>query len=128
MKYGTYCEELHAPEGYLKGELLTFKVTEGSTWEKPLVVQYADENAMGKIQIQKTDAETKTALANAVFEITAAEDIITPDGTVRLQKGKIADTITTDDAGNAESKNLFLGKYFVKEKQQPDGYLLNEKI
>ena len=128
LKYGTYyLEELHAPEGYLKGELLTFKVTEGSTWEKPLVVQYADENAMGKIQIQKTDAETKTALANAVFEITAAEDIITPDGTVRLQKGEIADTITTDDAGNAESKNLFLGKYFVKEKQQPDGYLLNEK-
>lgn len=128
LKYGTYyLEELHAPEGYLKGELLQFKVTDGATWENPLVVQYADENAMGKIKIQKTDAETQSVLANAVFEITAAEDIVTPDGTVRLQKGEVADTITTNEEGKAESKALFLGKYIVQEKQQPNGYLLNQE-
>ena len=128
LKYGTYyLEELHAPEGYLNGELLQFKVTDGATWENPLVVQYADENAMGKIKIQKTDAETQSVLANAVFEITAAEDIVTPDGTVRLQKGEVADTITTNEEGKAESKALFLGKYIVKEKQQPNGYLLNQE-
>ena len=128
LKYGTYyLEELHAPEGYLKGELLQFKVTDGATWENPLVVQYADENAMGKIKIQKADAETQSVLANAVFEITAAEDIVTPDGTVRLQKGEVADTITTNEEGKAESKALFLGRYIAKEKQQPNGYLLNEE-
>ena len=128
LKYGTYyLEELHAPEGYLKGELLQFKVTEGATWEHPLVVKYSDENAMGKIRIQKKDSETGQALANAVFDIVAAEDIVTPDGTVRLQKGEVAETVTTGKDGSAVSKELFLGKYTVKETKQPDGYLLNKK-
>lgn len=33
LKYGIYyLEEIHAPEGYLKGGLLKFEVTEGATW------------------------------------------------------------------------------------------------
>ena len=129
LKYGTYyLEELHAPEGYLKGELLQFKVTEGATWEHPLVVKYSDENAMGKIRIQKKDSETGQALANAVFDIVAAEDIVTPDGTVRLQKGEVAETVTTGKDGSAVSKELFLGKYTVKETKQPDGYLLDGTV
>ncbi len=35
-------------------------------------------------------------LVGAVYEITAAEDIITPDGTFRYAKGTAADTVTTD--------------------------------
>ena len=32
-------------------------------------------------------------LAGAVYEITAAEDIITPDGTLRYAKGEVVDTV-----------------------------------
>lgn len=128
LKYGIYyLEEIHAPEGYLKGGLLKFEVTEGATWENPLIIEYADENAMGTITIQKTDAETDAVLGGAVFEIVAAEDIVTPDGTVRLTKGAVADTVTTDKNGTATSKSLYLGKYKVKEKQQPQGYILSKK-
>ncbi len=128
LKYGTYyLEEVNAPDGYLKGKLLQFKVTEGATWEHPLVVKYSDENVMGKIRIQKKDSETGEALANAVFDIVAAEDIVTPDGTIRLQKGEVAETLTTGKDGSAISKELFLGTYLVKETKQPDGYLLNKK-
>lgn len=125
LKYGTYyLEEVKAPEGYLKGELLEFKVTTGATWENPLIIEYKDENAMGKIIIRKTDAETQELLSGAVYEIFAADDIVTPDGTVRLQKGDVADTVTTQN-GKAESKELYLGKYVVKEKSQPQGYILS---
>lgn len=129
LRYGFYyLEEVNAPKGYLKGELLKFEVKYGATWDNPLVIEYFDENAMGKIQIQKTDEETGKALEGAVFDITAAEDIITPDGTLRLKKGDLADTVTTGDDGKAVSKELYLGKYDAKEKQQPDGFVREEKV
>lgn len=64
-------------------------------------------------------------LAGAVYEITAAEDIITPDDTLRYAKGTAADTVTTDKKGNAESRPLYLGKYTVREIKAPYGTVLN---
>ena len=64
-------------------------------------------------------------LAGATYEITAAEDIITPDGTLRYAKDTVVDTITTDESGAAESKALYLGKYTVRETKAPYGMVLN---
>ena len=66
-----------------------------------------------------------TALAGAVFEIRAAEDIITPDGTTRYTKGELVDTVTTDKDGLAKTKELYLGKYEVKEITAPHGFVLS---
>ena len=68
--------------------------------------------------------ETK-ALAGAVYEIYAAEDITTLDGTVRAKKGTLVDTVTTGKDGVAKSKELYLGKYTVKEKTAPETMVLN---
>lgn len=65
------------------------------------------------------------SLAGATYEITAAEDIITPDGTLRYAKGTIVDTLTTDENGAVESKALYLGKYTVRETKAPYGMVLN---
>lgn len=127
LKYGTYyLEEVQAPEGYVKGGLLEFKVTDGATWENPLVIEYDDEPVMGKIRIEKADAETGDMLSGAKFDIVAAEDIVTPDGTVRLQKGDVADHVTTKK-GIAESKELYLGSYEIVETKQPQGYILSHQ-
>lgn len=64
-------------------------------------------------------------LAGATYEITAAEDIITPDGTLRFAKGTVVDTVTTDENDVAESKALYLGKYTASETKAPYGMVLN---
>lgn len=62
-------------------------------------------------------------LANAVFQIYAAEDITTLDGTVRAYQGELVDEITTGTDGIAKSKQLYLGKYTVIEKTAPDTFV-----
>ncbi|MCD8097728.1 MAG: carboxypeptidase regulatory-like domain-containing protein, partial [Lachnospiraceae bacterium] len=66
-------------------------------------------------------------LAGAVFEITAAEDIYTPDGTLRCAQGQVVDTITTGEDGTAASAELYLGQYTVTEITAPDGYVRNSE-
>ena len=61
-------------------------------------------------------------LPNTVFQIYAAEDISTLDGTVRAYQGELVDEITTDKDGKAKSKELYLGKYTVIEKTATEGF------
>ncbi len=123
-----YFRELNAPAGYLlNGEDLQFEITEGYDWDEPLVVTFADAPAMGQIQITKTDSDAGYPLAGTEFTVTAAEDIVTPDGTVRATAGEAVDTITTGYDGIGQSKELFLGKYTVTESKQPSGYVLSDQ-
>lgn len=128
LEYGVYyLREIKAPEGYLlNGEDIRFVVDKEHQWDEPLTVTFADTPAKGKIQILKTDEETGNNLEGAEFEVKAAEDIVTPDGTVRAAAGTIVDTITSDQNGIAETKELYLGKYEVIETRQPDGYIMPE--
>lgn len=61
-------------------------------------------------------------LPDTVFQIYAAEDITTLDGTVRAYQGELVDEITTDKDGKAKSKELYLGKYTVIEKAATEGF------
>lgn len=61
-------------------------------------------------------------LPGTVFQIYAAEDITTLDGTVRAYQGELVDEITTDKDGKAKSKELYLGKYTVIEKTATEGF------
>lgn len=65
-------------------------------------------------------------LKSAVFTVTAAEDIVTPDGTLRYAEGEMVDILTTDADGQAVTKELYLGKYEVTETEAPYGTVLNK--
>lgn len=70
------------------------------------------------------------SLANnkgALFRITAAEDIVTPDGTVRAKKGTVVDTITIGSS-TTKSKQLYLGKYLVEEIKAAYGMVLDPTV
>ena len=66
-------------------------------------------------------------LSGAVFQIIAAEDIVTLDGTVHANAGDDVAEITTDENGYAETDLLYLGKYEIKEVQAPYGYVRNSE-
>lgn len=120
-----YFREVNAPNGYLlNGQDIQFEITEAHDWDAPFVVTFEDTPAMGQIVLTKTDGDTGESLEGAEFSVTAAEDIVTPDGTIRATAGEVVDTITTDTTGTARSKELFLGKYTVTETVQPVGFVL----
>ena len=123
LKYGTYyLREVKAPKGYLlNGEELAFTVEEDKDWGSPLTVRFADENAMGRISIDKYEEGKEEYLAGTEFEIQAAEDIVTPDGTVRLKKGELAGILTTGNE-TAVSEELFRPGLFSKSPVR--GYCL----
>lgn len=75
-----------------------------------------------------TPVYEKGNLSGAVYEISAAEDINTPAGTTRYKKDEVVDTVTTGTDGMVVSKELYLGKYNVKEIKAPIGYVIDDSI
>lgn len=146
LPYGDYTlKEVQAPYGYVLDDTpIPFSITQENsstdTGVTVVKVKARDVAQKGVINITKTGEifssveENKgvytpkysiSNLKGAIFEIYAAEDITTLDGTVRYEQGTLVDTITTDDDGVAKSKELYLGKYTVIEKTAPNGYVHN---
>lgn len=127
---GTYTiTEVKAPEGYILDDTphdvtLAYGGQDVALVTESLTVENAPQ--MGQIVITKVDSETgkPIILSPATFEVYAAEDIVTPDGTVRYTKGQLVDTLVTEN-GVATSKLLYLGKYIVIETIAPEGYILD---
>lgn len=150
LEYGTGYSlvEVSAPYGYtLNSEPVYFDVTADNATEENAVtvVEVTKSNTAqkGVLRISKsgevfssvTEADgiyqpvfAVKRLAGAVYEITVAEDIITPDGTLRASVGEVVDTVTTDETGLTESKPLYLGKYEIREITAPVGYVLNTEV
>ncbi|MFR2132154.1 SpaA isopeptide-forming pilin-related protein [Ruminococcus sp.] len=146
LPYGDYTlKEVQAPYGYVLDDTpIPFSITQENsstdTGVTVVKVKAKDMAQKGVINITKTGEVFSSVeenngvytpkysvgnLKGAVFEVYAAEDITTLDGTVRYEQGTLIDTVTTDDDGVAKSKELYLGKYTVIEKTAPNGYVHN---
>ena len=143
--------EVQAPYGYvLDSTPVSFDVTEENATQEGTIklvkVEKPNMAQKGSISVEKTGEvffgvnvsgeEGKDViyqpvykvkgLAGATYKITADEDVVTPDGTLRYHKGDVVDTITTDEEGTAKSKELYLGKYTVTETKAPEGMVINK--
>lgn len=147
-------EEIEAPEGYLLNVApVKFKVSSNVAYETlpdgttPVItVVKQDTPVKGRVKVAKEGEVVtgvkkdeagnlkfqyeKRKLKDAVFEVKAAEDISSPDnqGDILYHKGDLVDTITTDAAGEAQTKLLPLGKYQVSEKTAPKGFTHSDDI
>jgi len=130
LKYGSYyLKEVKAPEGYLLlDEPIPFSISSVYDWSNPLIICVDNRPAMGRVRIAKTDSITGNAVASATFELRAKSDIVTGDGSLRLQAGELADVMQTDEVGYAESIPLYLGNYELREVEAPLNYLLNTEV
>ena len=150
LPYGTGYSivEVQAPHGYvLNPEPVYFDVTaenaESADGITLVIAEKPNAPQKGKIQIVKTGevfasvtekdgrytpVYGESGLAGAEFEICAAEDVFTPDGTLRYAKGDVVDTLTTIADGTAESRELYLGKYEIQETKAPYGMVRDDSV
>ena len=143
LKYGEYkLVEIKAPHGYvLKDTEIPINV-DGSSTE--IFMNFDNKTQKGQVYVEKSgemlsgakESETdygtlyspvykEKYLSGVTYEITAREDIVTPEGTVWFHKGDVVDTFTTGD-GVTTSSLLQLGKYSIKETTTQTGYVLDE--
>lgn len=139
----TLSEEI-APYGYLLSEDVTFEVK--STGDVQKVVM-KDSVPTGALTVYKTGEQLESvteknepnyhhefnykvvSMAGVTFDVTAAEDIVSADGSgvKYYEKGTTVGTITTDTNGMVTLGSLPLGKYIVKETTTLEGYVLDKK-
>ena len=112
-----YIREIQAAEGYnLDTKERTFYLRYGKTED----IIWENTAEKGQIQIMKKSADLNytnglpagTLLPNAIFTVTNS-------------KGKVVDTIQTNERGIAVSKLLPLGYYTIEEIQAPAHYAKN---
>ena len=143
LKFGEYkLVEIKAPHGYvLKGTEIPINV-DGSSTE--IFMNFDNKAQKGQVYVEKSGEMLSGAkeseidygtlytpiykekyLSGVTYEITAREDIVTPEGTVWFHKGDVVDTFTTGD-GITTSSLLQLGKYSIKETATQTGFVLDE--
>lgn len=152
LRPGNYrIEEVTAPDGYtLNGNHVTVAVDTNTAFlmdsvsgDAIITVEYENHPVKGQLTIYKQGEMLASfdgqfhyemkGLEGAEFEVYAAEDIYTADHQVdedgnRLlyfAKDALVATVVTDADGKAVVKNMPLGKYYVKETQATEGFVLN---
>ena len=143
LQYGEYrIVEIKAPQGYVLKDTEIPVNVDGSSTE--IFMNFDNTTQKGQVYVEKygemlsgvkeseTDYGTlytpiyeEKYLEGVTYEITARENIVTPEGTVWFNKGDVVDTFTTGD-GITTSSLLQLGKYSIKEVATQTGFVLDE--
>ena len=143
LQYGEYkIVEIKAPQGYVLKDAEIPVNVDGSSPE--IFMNFDNTTQKGQVYVEKygemlsgvkeseTDYGTlytpiyeEKYLEGVTYEITARENIVTPEGTVWFNKGDVVDTFTTGD-GITTSSLLQLGKYSIKEVATQTGFVLDE--
>ena len=114
LKYGKYyILEKEAPEGYqLNNEKMYFEIKEDGEIVKSSM---KDEIITGTLEFTKTDYSTDEPLPNTLIEIYKADT------------DELVFSGRTDENGKIVIDKLEYGKYYILEKEAPEGYQLNNE-
>ena len=111
--YGKYyILEKEAPEGYvLNEEKMYFEIKENGEIVKATM---KDEEITGTLEFTKTDISESKALPDTLIEIYTDKD-------------ELIFAKRTDQDGKVIIKKMKYGKYYILEREAPEGYILNEE-
>ena len=104
-----YIVEKEAPEGYLVNDEKMYFEVKG---EEIIKSTMKDEKITGTLEFTKTDFNESVTLPNTTIEIYNDKDELIYTG-------------TTNEEGKIVIKELEYGKYYILEKNAPEGYNLN---
>ncbi|PFR30652.1 hypothetical protein COK19_04685 [Bacillus cereus] len=112
LPFGDYViKEKKAPEGYVVSNAPK-SVTIDSTKVVEIVMENTKKVEQGQFKLLKKDRESGQLLPGAKFDVYDKD-------------GNVVDTITTNEQGEALSKQLPVGTYTLKETKAPEGYELS---
>ena len=125
-------------------ESVEFEIGENSKFIKDkndgilFEVKFGNNRVKGNIEVNKfgevfeindgTYEYKKNKLEGIKFGVYALEDIVLPTGEKVYDKDELVATIITDKDGFATTKNIELGKYYLKELETLDDYVLDENV
>lgn len=129
MRYGKYLvHETKAPEGfYADKNYYAFSIEEDG---KTVIVEnevgkgFTNEPIKGTLKLVKVDKEyPENTLTGAEFEVYKDVD---KDGVYTEDVDTVAGTMTETETGHYELSGLRYGKYLIREKKAPEGFLCDE--
>lgn len=107
-----YIIEKEPATGYvISDEKVEFEILEDGTITK---AEMTNKPITGTLEFTKLDISTSEALPNTLIQIYTDDDVLVLEG-------------RTDENGMIVIKELQYGKYYIVEKEAPEGYILNEE-
>lgn len=127
-----YVREVQAPENMvlsneIKNVSLKYK-------DQNISIIFADTSFVNQRQkvdlnVIKKDADNDVELQGAEFGLYAKENIVNNNGDVIVDKGKLIETVTSNENGKVHfASDLPLVNYEIKELKAPIGYSSNDKV
>lgn len=124
LPYGEYIlKQIKTKEGYEKTNDIHIKVSDSIN--KHYVIYDNEILNYGSLEIIKKGDDYKL-LDGVVFEIYAAEDIVSKDGTILIKKDQLIDKVKTIN-GYIKYDKLLYGRYYLKEIKTNDEYELDSQ-
>ena len=118
LKLGSYCvKELKTLDGYiLNDKPVCFTLKYKDKYTPVITYKTLIENKLKTTQYEftKTDYSTDETLPNTKMEIYTVDNELVYTG-------------TTDENGKIIIERLPIGKYYILEKEAPEGYLINDE-
>lgn len=122
-----YLRCLTAVTGYDTGKDTYFLIDQSYEWEDPYVLNVKLYPSKSVIEVHYKDETDGKALSDGEFQVVAAENITTADGTLRYREGSVVDSVQIGSDGVGQSKELYLGSYLLRQSAVPTYYGKTER-